>query len=403
MTPRSATAVMFFINGALMGTWAAHIPFVRDEFALSKSSIGLYLLALAAGALVAMPATGRLLDRWRSAGIVRAAALTQSCLLVLLAVATGTTTLVVALVLFGVANGVFDVSMNAHGGAIEADTGRPIMSSLHAGWSLGNLAGAGCAALSAVLALPPRAGLIGSAVLLLGLGLLAAPRLGAANARPRIRPPRRRGRRRLTLPARATLVLGGLAAIAMLADGSIVNWSALYARDDLAGSAGLGALAYGAFALGMAASRLVGDRCNERFGTASLARAGSGVAAIALGGTLLLASPIAMLPGLVLVGAGTANTVPLLFSASLRTASGAPARSLATVTTLGFGGQLLGPPLVGFLADATSLTSALAMIAVVYGVIAIAVGAAFTRDKRTVRPQVKPGVEARIAQRRPDG
>jgi MFS family permease len=169
----------------------------------------------------------------------------------------------------------------------------------------------------------------------------------------------------------------------MLADGSIVNWSALYARDDLASSAGLAALAYGAFALGMAASRLVGDRLNERFGTASLARAGSGVAALALGGTLLLASPTAMLPGLVLVGAGTANTVPLLFSASLRTAVGAPGRSLATVSTLGYAGQLLGPALVGFLAEATSLRSALATIAVVYGVIAITAGAAFAGDKRT--------------------
>lgn len=383
MTPRLATAGMFFVNGAVLGSWAAHIPFVRDQLAISKSTIGLALLAMAAGAVVAMPIAGQLLERRPSASIVRVLAIVEPPLLILLLLAPTPLALMAMLLVFGAVNGAFDVSQNAHGGAIEAQLGRPIMSSLHAGWSLGGLAGAGLAGLGALAGLDPRIQLVLVAALLLGIVALCVPHLGSASTVTHRKRPARR-RRRLSLPPPSALALGALAATFMLAEGSVIDWSALYMRDSLDGSAGLAAAAYGAFALGMAAGRLGGDALNRAFGSTPLVQAGSGVAAVSLGGLLLAATPVVALPALVLVGLGVANTVPLLFSAAARIPGMGPGPGMASVTTIGYLGLLAGPPAVGFLADATSLPVALGCTSALIAITAVVAGPVLARTTTPV-------------------
>src|SRR3954453_18505527 len=156
MTPRAATFLVFAVNGAMIGSWVAHIPWLQDHLSVSKATIGLCLLCMAAGALVSMPLTGQLLDRRSSGAGTRAASLIFCLMLPLPLLALSAPMLGAILFVFGAANGAMDVSMNAHGVAVERELGRPIMSSLHGGWSVGGFAAAGLAVLAGVAGVDPR-------------------------------------------------------------------------------------------------------------------------------------------------------------------------------------------------------------------------------------------------------
>lgn len=369
LTPRLATCGFFFLNGAAIGSWAAHIPFAKDRLGISTSTLGLCLLAMAAGALIAMPIAGQLLNRRSSAGMVRIGALVEPLLLMLPLYAPSPLTLGLALLILGLANGLLDVSMNAHGAAIERSLHRPTMSSLHGAWSVGGLVGAGLAAIGNALGADPHAQLVAIGLGLLALAIACGPRLGSVSAQTTSG-----GGGGLVLPNRRALLLGALAAALMLAEGAMIDWSALYLRRDLALSASVAAAGYAAFAAGMALGRLTGDRLNETLGAARLLRGGSALAAVVLGGLLAIAQPVVALPALVLLGFAVANGVPLLFSAAGRLPGIAPAPALAAVSTTGYGGLLLGPPLVGFLAGATSLPLALGFCAALLGGVALLAG-----------------------------
>src|SRR4051794_21015255 len=143
MTPRLATFTVFAINGAMMGTWVAHIPWLQDHLGISKTTLGLCLLCMAAGALVSMPLTGHILDGRSSASVTRVATLIFCLMLPLPLLASSPVTLGGILFVFGASGGAMDVAMNAHGVAVERELGRPIMSSLHGGWSVGGFLSAG--------------------------------------------------------------------------------------------------------------------------------------------------------------------------------------------------------------------------------------------------------------------
>src|SRR5258707_8740013 len=154
MTPRLATFTVFAINGAMMGTWVVHIPWLQDHLGISKTTLGLCLLCMAAGALVSMPLTGHILDSRSSPSVTRAATLTFCLMLPLPLLATSPIVLAAILFVFGASGGAMDVSMNAHGVAVERELGRPAMSSLHGGWSVGGFLSAGLGAVAA----PPGGG-----------------------------------------------------------------------------------------------------------------------------------------------------------------------------------------------------------------------------------------------------
>jgi len=302
--------------------------------------------------------------------------------------------LALGLLAFGAVNGVLDVSQNAHGSAIERATGRPAMSSMHAGWSLGGLAGAGVAALGAAAGVPPRAETAGVAVLLLAVVALVGPRLGGVAAADDGPPPETV---RLSFPARPALLLGALAGAVMLTEGAVADWSALYLHRDLGTSAGVAATGYAAFAAGMTGGRLLGDRLNRRVGPAPVVRTGCGTAAAALGAALLLAAPWATIPAFVLVGLGLADSVPILFSAGGRIPGMAPGPGMAAVTTTGYVGLLAGPPLLGVLAGRTSLAAALGLTAALAAVAAVASGRALARTGGAAAPGAEAGSAGRAA------
>ncbi|MBP2299965.1 MFS transporter [Azospirillum picis] len=350
---RWATVAAFFLNGTVFGVWATQIPLLKNRLDLSAAVLGVALLFLAAGALTAMVASGPLLSRLGSAPVTRVTALLFAALLPLPALVPDVPALCLVLALFGAAGGTMDVAMNAQGALVERRLGRPIMSSLHGMWSLGGLAGAALGGL--LLPLMPaaaQAGLVSAALLVLFLALQG-----------RLLPDRSGGGGGLVLPDRRTLLLGTLAALSFMSEGAILDWSAIHLRDDLGAPQSLAGLGFGLFCAAMAAGRFSGDRLRQRFGGATLMRSGAVVAAAGLGLVLLGGSPLAAMIGFGVTGLGLSNVVPVLFSTAGAVEGGRADHAVAAVSTMGYAGVLAGPPLVGFIAQATSLATAFALIA----------------------------------------
>jgi predicted MFS family arabinose efflux permease len=346
---------VFAVNGAMIGTWVAHIPWLQERLDVSKTTIGLALLCMAAGALVAMPLTGQVLDRRESAGVTRAATLLYCLMLPLPLIAPSPEALGAILFVFGAANGAMDVSMNAHGVAVERELGRPIMSSLHGGWSVGGFVSAGLAALAGAADIDPRAWALGVGIALWLVSLYLTRRLGSASTHSE--------GAGFALPSRGVILIGALCFLAMVTEGAIGDWSGIYLRQDLGSSASAAALGFTGFSAGMAIARLGGDWLNERLGAGLLLRAGMALVAVALGAVLLVGEPVPAVIGFGLVGLGIANAVPILFSAAGRHEPSGP--SLAAVFTVGYTGFIVGPPLIGALGDAIGLPETLGLLCLV--------------------------------------
>ena len=253
--------------------------------------------------------------------------------------------------------------MNAHGSAIEGRLGRPIMSSLHAGWSFGGFSGAAGVAGATAAGIDPRLqNTLAAGLLLLGL-LACLTSLGPGSATA--------AGERFRLPSRAVVLMAVLCFLTMVTEGAMADWGGVYLRGDLGASAGVAAAAFAAFAAGMTIARLTGDWINQQIGPTRLLRGGSALAAIALGTMLVIAHPIAALAGLVLVGIGVANGVPLLFSFAGAGGVETAGPSIAAVSSMGSLGFLVGPPFIGFLAEATSLPFALTSLCLATAAVAV--------------------------------
>jgi fucose permease len=230
------------------------------------------------------------------------------------------------------------------------------MSSLHAGWAFGGMAGAGFAAACAALGVDARITVAIGSLLLLALLFVSARRIGHGSAAEGDDAPG------FTLPSRGVVLLAILCLLVMVTEGAMADWGGLYLRGDLGASAAIAALAYSFFTGGMTAGRVVGDWVNNRIGPLALLRWGAVLTGVPLGAMLLIGQPAVALVGLFLVGLGVSNGVPLMFSAAGRQPDTPPGPGIAAVSSMGSLGFLAGPPVIGVLADAVSLPWALATL-----------------------------------------
>ncbi len=374
------TLTLFFLaDGLLIGSWASRIPAVQSQTDLTSSELGVALFAMSLGALVSMPLAGWLGERIGSRIVTTAALIGGSASLFLASLAGGLGGLAVALLGFGAGFGAMNVAANAQGIALERLYGRSILSSFHAAFSAGGLAGAGLGALAAAGGIGPRAHFA-----VLALTLVAGALVGAR----RLLPPERCERPAgpvLARPPRALLVLGLAAFFTLLAEGAAADWSALYLSDSLGATAALAALGYTGFSLAMAASRLAGDRLNARFGPVALVRGGGLLAATGLALALVIGSTAAALVGFVAMGAGLGVVVPVLFRAAGST-PGVPAGvGIAAVSTIGWLGFLAGPPVIGFVAGAVGLRDALGLVVLATAMVAVLAASAGPRRRERFR------------------
>jgi MFS family permease len=351
---------VFALNGIVFANWVVRIPAVREELSLSEGALGLALLGVAAGALLSMPLVGGLVVRFGSRPVVGATALLLALAVGLPALAPSLPALIVALVLLGAANGALDVSMNAQAVAVEDRYGRPIMSSFHAAFSFGGLAGAVLGGLVASLGVGAAPHLLGVAVLAVAFALVACRGLLPAEADRGSEG----GGPAFALPTKAVLGLGVISFCVLVGEGAMADWSAIYLDDTLGTGPGLTAAGYAAFSLTMAVGRLFGDGLTGRFGPTTLVRACGVLSTLGLGAALAIGHPVAALVGFACTGAGFSIVFPLALSAAGRVGTMAPGPALAAVATAGYFGFLVGPPTIGFAAELLSLGGALYLVVI---------------------------------------
>ncbi|QDD63509.1 MFS transporter [Herbaspirillum seropedicae] len=363
-----ATMAQFFVNGATFATWGVLIPSIKERFALSDAVLSLAMLAVAGGALLTMGQSGKWIARVGSARALRQVGILYAATLLLIPLAPQFWMLVLLLLVFGSAMGAYDVAMSVQAALVEGQRTRPIMSTLHAMFSIGGIAGA---ALGAAPGLSPlaHAALVGVVTLAvsLSIGPFALPdEVHDSAATPHGADKRAR---------RMVLVLGGIAFLALMCEGGMYDWAAVYMRDVAQSPMAWVSYSYAAFSTGMAAGRLTGDRIRA---LRTLAWSGAaGAAGIAL--TAAWPSPLATLGGLLLSGLGIANLMPIFFLAAARVPGMAAAESIAAVSRFAYVGMLLGPVFIGGVAEHLGLRLSFVGVALVMTVVALFGGKAVRR------------------------
>ena len=366
---RLAVATLFFVNGAVLASWLPHIPAVKARLTSGDGQLGLVLLAMAAGAVVALPTAGWLIGLVGSRVLSSAAALALCVAMPLPVLSASLPALVAALALLGACNGLLDVSMNAQAAEVEQRVGRPIMSSFHALFSLGGVAGALLAGAAMALGVGDVAHVGLSAAVGLAAVSLAVPWLVPSG------PARSPTGLTLARPSGALVTLGILALLGLLAEGAMGDWSAVYLRDTVGASSSVAAVGFAAFSLAMAAGRLAGDALVGQLGPRRVVRGSSVVAAGGLAAALLLGQAAIGVAGCALVGFGIANVIPVLFSTASRVPGVRSGQALAAVATMGYLGFLAGPPLIGLVSEAAGLAAGLGLVSGACAFVAVRAGA----------------------------
>lgn len=353
----AAVAAAFALNGGMFGIWASRIPAFKETYALTHSTLGVLLLLLAAGAICAFPVAGRLSDQIGAARLSRILALVNLTALVCLPLSPNVIVLGMVLFVFGAAHGAMDVSMNAWGAEVERWAGRPQMSSFHAMWSLGAGLGAATGYLAVTMTASPllHFALVGTVA---AGGLLWISNIDWASAT------RPRGRGRIfSLPKGHLVVVGLLALGAALGEGAVADWGAVYLAEAAQAPQQWAALGYAVFSVTMVALRLLGNQINQKAPPHIVVRVSGFIAAAGALLTLVYPTLPSMLAGFALMGVGYALVIPLAFSRAANDPDVPPGEAIAGVATLSYGGMLLGPPLIGFVAGLTSLTVSFALLA----------------------------------------
>ncbi|WP_435099879.1 MFS transporter [Arhodomonas sp. AD133] len=371
---RRATSLVFFVAGALLATWGPHVPTVQERLDLTPGVLGVVLLAPAVGGLAAMIVTAGLIQHFGSARVTRTAGVVASLLLPVPVLAPSLSVLAGGLLAFGACLGATDVAMNAQGVEVERAYARPIMSSLHAQFSIGGLAGAGLATLLLSMHITASAHVVAVAaacafaVAVAGGAMLADGQATAAEESPRFARPRG-----------LLLVLGIVGVLSMLGEGAMLDWAAVYLRSVLEVGPGMAAAGFAAFSATMTAGRLMGDRVVARLGRVRVLRGGGLVAGTGLALGLAFDSPAAAVAGFAAVGLGLANVVPLVFAAASRVPGVPPGHGLAAVSTVGYFGFLVGPPAIGAVSELTTLTLGLSLVVAFSLTISVLAGQAAPR------------------------
>ncbi|MFE1317492.1 MFS transporter [Kitasatospora phosalacinea] len=366
---RLALTAFFTVDGFLFASWVVRIPDVRAQVSASHSALGLALLCISAGAVATMALIGRLCLRYGSHRVTTASVAVFSLAAALPAHTHSVLALGAVLLLFGAGYGAANVAMNSAAVDLVAELRRPVMPSFHAGYSLGGLLGAAVGGLlagrlSTAWALAAAAALGLAVTAAAGTALLRAPAAlprptatAPAVETPAVETPAARPSRH----ARLLVVLLGLTALCTAyGEGALADWATLHLTDDVHASGATAAAGYASFAFAMTAGRLSGTWLSERLGQTRVMLLGGLTACAGMATAALAPSVPLVLAGFVLVGLGLANVFPLAIA---QAGAAAGPQGVATASTLGYAGMLVGPPVIGFLADALSLPAALLTVA----------------------------------------
>ncbi len=350
---RWATRTQFLNLGFVAGVWGVHVPSLKAAYSLDERTLAAALLATSVGSVLTLTMAGRLVGKLGARGTAILSGWAIALALALSLVLPGFWALVPVMVLLGAGESVFDVAINAEGTMLETLTGRTVMSGFHGMFSLGAMVGAAAAAamirgnVSSAIQLALVAAVVGTSITIASRGMLAAhPAADASHAQ-------------FAWPKGTLLLIGLLILSGMLAEGVMYNWSVLYVAQELHAPQEQAALAYVSFAGATAAMRFAGDSVRARMSERTMLVAGPALTAVAMLLVLLVARPWFAMVGFAFVGAGLATVVPILYNAATRVPGVSRAAAIASVSSIGYLGFMIGPPIIGGLAHATSLTFAM--------------------------------------------
>lgn len=364
---RRAVLMLFLFHGIMLGGWVTHIPLVKERLEAGPGLFGFALLSFAAGAVISMPVAGAMINRFGSARVSWVMGLCFAAFLFVPALADSLAMFVTGGVLLGASVGSMDVAMNAHGLAAERALKRPVMSAFHGAFSIGAAAGTLLGAW--------WMGVIGPNIQLITISALGAA--GIAAAIPFMLPPsvdQGLSGAHFAMPSSATIGLGLLCFLALMIEGSVADWAAIMLRERLVVDTATAAYAFGFYQTGMAAARFSGDALRLRVGAVRMVSASAVLTAVGTAIALSVPSVWIAMAAFLVGGIGIGNVAPVLFAGGGRLEPDAPGRGIAAVTSLGYSGFLAGPPLIGMVAEFTSLQWSLGLT-----ILAALIIAAFAR------------------------
>ena len=350
----NATRVAFIANGLAFASWAPIIPFAKANTGVDEAALGLLLLCLGIGSVISMPITGWLCARRGTRPMILISALIIACALPFLAYLVTYWALAITLLIFGAAIGTLDVAMNIHAAEVEKRSGRALMSGFHGMFSVGAICGAGFVTLLISYGVAPLIATlcVTGGVIIAILWVQSHYLITKSDAPEPFRP-----------PSGIVKWLALLAGIAFLIEGAIMDWGALLMIERAVFSMEQAALGYVAFSITMVIGRLSGDYVVPRIGRRAILLGGGTLVVLGLIAITTLPSPALNLIGFAVIGLGAANLVPVVFSAAGQQNDMDPNMAVASVTFVGYAGILLGPAIIGFGAQYTSLPLAMTSLA----------------------------------------
>lgn len=354
---RIAVSSLFFLSGLCFSSWASRIPSIQQHLKLSNAGLGSVLFALPVGLMVSLPLAGWLVARYGSRIIVIGAALFYTCTLPLIGIAQESWQLIAVLFIFGLGGNLLNIAMNTQGVGVEAIYGRSILASFHGIWSLAGFTGAAVGTFMISQHVLPNFHFllisgISLLILLCSWSFTLTTDINTNGEQPIF-----------AKPDKSLLNLGIIAFCCMICEGTMFDWSGVYFQKVVQAKAAWIGAGYTAFMSTMAAGRFVADRLVTRFGIKRILQ----ISGIVITAGLLVAIIFPYIPtaiaGFILVGAGVSSVVPLVYSAAGKSKKVSPGVALAAVSTIGYLGFLMGPPIIGFIAEASSLRVSFVLIA----------------------------------------
>jgi MFS family permease len=360
---RNAVAAVFVLNGLLFATLFSRIPDLREHLDLSNGGLGLLLLSISIGSLVGLPVSGKLIERFGAAGVVRGGAVLTAVGFGVVAVGASTLAsapvVALGLGLYGFGTGTWDVAMNVEGADVERRLGRTVMPRFHAGYSFGAIGGAGVGVLAARFSVPIPVHLMLVALAALA-AVLASVRAFTPVAAPDDTDDAESGRSAWLEPR--TIAIGAMVLAFTLAEGSAGDWLALALVDGYDARHFVGVAGFALFVTAMTTGRMVGPVVLDRFGRVPVLLASAAAAFVGLLMVVLGGHPAYVVIGIVIWGLGAALGFPVGMSAAADDPRRA-ARRVAVVSTIGYGAFLAGPPLLGFVGDQVGTLDSLLVVA----------------------------------------
>ena len=354
---RIAVSVFFFIAGLTFASWASRIPDIKTKLQLTEAGLGAVLFALPVGQLVSLPLSGWLTSRFGSRQMLIGAAILFPLTLLLLALAATTWQLIAALFFFGLWANLINIAMNTQAVGVEKMYGRSIMASFHGLWSLAGFTGAAIGSLFVSADISP---LLHFSIVCALTGLLVftfykntLPNSFESNGAQPL----------FVKPDRRILMLGLIAFCCMVCEGAMADWSGVYFQKVVQTPVAYTTLGFVAFMGTMATGRFLGDKLVTKFGVKNILQISGVLIAAGLMTLVLLPFTATAIAGCLLVGFGVSCVVPVIFSLAGKSTGMSPGLALAAVSTISFLGFLIGPPLIGFIAQAASLRWSFTIIA----------------------------------------